>query len=544
MTYAEWIVRYDTLTPEGRGELRRNVRELGHPPLLSILLPVYNADLKFLQEAIQSVRRQIYEHWELCIADDASTDRRVRPFLEAFARSDNRIKLLFREENGHISACSNSALRLARGDWCALFDQDDLLAENALAEVMCEIARHPDAGIIYSDEDFVDSLGVRSNPFFKSDWNPELFFGQNYLNHLGVYRTTLLREIGGFREGFEGSQDYDLALRCIARLSPERVRHIPRILYHWRMVAGSLAHQPDAKPYARHAARRALNSHLREGRIAAHAEACPENAESHRVIYDLPEPPPTVTILVSASDRPRSLKRTDYPALEFILSEPGAAGANSGAESARGQILIFLSGEIEVVDPGWLREMVTHVVRPDVGAVGARLWSPQGGLEDGGLILGLGGVASPAFHGIPRGHPGYFNRAWLQQNYSAVSAACMAVRKSVFSEANGFDEKNLPVHFYDVDFCLRCRQRGLQVVWTPFANLIFRGSGSREEATLSDEAVYMQQHWRQELLRDPFYNPNLSLNPPGFLTAIPPRPNNQESTPVPGDDRSGNESWS
>ncbi|MGI8430867.1 MAG: glycosyltransferase [Chthoniobacterales bacterium] len=529
MTYTDWIVRYDTLTPEKRAELRREVYALSDQPLISILLPVYNADLRFLDEAIASVRRQIYDKWELCIADDASTNLRVRSYLEALAWSDTRIKLLFREVNGHISACSNSALTLASGDWCALLDQDDALAENALAEVACAIAGHADPGIIYSDEDFLDSLGARSNPFFKPDWNPELFLGQNYLNHLGVYRTSLLREIGGFREGFEGSQDYDLALRCRARLRPDQILHVPRILYHWRMIVGSLADQPDAKPYARHAARRALNSYLRECGIAAQAEACPENAESHRVIYELPVPFPSVTILLMGRDRPSSLERTDYPALEFILAEPGAAGANFAARNARGEVLVFLSGEIEVIEPSWLREMVSHAIRLEVGAVGARLWSADGNLDDGDLILGLGGIAAPAFRGFPRGHPGYFNRAWLQQNCSAVSAACMVMRKEAFTQLDGFDERNLSRRFFDVDFCLRLRQRGLQVVWTPYANLIFRGSGSREESQSSAEAVYMQKQWGPQLRNDPFYNPNLSLDPPGFGIAFPPRPNDINS---------------
>ena len=524
MTYTDWITRYDTLTPERREELRRELHELSYQPLISILLPVYNPDFKFLEEAIASVRRQIYDRWELCIADDASPDRRVKPFLEEVGQSDERIKLLFRAENGHISACSNSALTLAKGEWCALLDQDDALAENALAEIACATARQADIGVVYSDEDFLDSLGTRSNPFFKPDWNPELFLGQNYLNHLGVYRTALLREICGFREGLEGSQDYDLALRCIARLRPDQIHHIPRILYHWRMVAGSLAEQPDAKPYARHAARRALNSYLHARGIAGQAVACPENNESHRVIYELPIPAPTVTLLVAGGDGKPLLDSTDYPAIELLLSGAGAERANSAARNAQGKVLVFLSGEIEVTEPGWLKEMVSHVVRPDVGAVGPRLWSPEGNLEDGGLILGLGGIAAPAFRGFPRGHAGYFNRAWLQQNCSAVSAACMAVRKEVFFAVNGFDERNLPLYFYDVDFCLRLRRRGLQVVWTPYANLIFHGSGSREKAQSLKEAACIQKQWGQQLLNDPFYNPNLTLDPPGFTVADPPRP--------------------
>lgn len=493
--------------------------------LISVLMPVYNPDLEFLAEAIESVRAQSDQNWELCIADDGSSDGRVRPCLEEMAQRDSRIRIVFREANGGIAVCSNSALALAGGDWCALLDQDDLLAAHALAEVAREVARHPDAGLIYSDEDFIDSLGKRTNPFFKPDWNPELFLGQNYLNHLGVYRTKLLREIGGFRKGFEGSQDYDLALRCSERLRGDQIRHIPQILYHWRMVAGSLADQPDAKPHARHAARRALNSHLQARGIRARAEACPENGESHRIRYELPVPLPRVTILAIACDKPEALQPADYPALEWKNADPGAAGANRAAREATGDVLVFLNNITEANETGWLQEMVSLVVRPEVGAVGARLWSPRGTLEDGALILGLDGIATPAFYGIPHGHPGYFNRAWLSQNLSAVSGTCLAVRREVFLQLGGFDATNLPWHFFDIDFCLRAQERGLQIVWTPSANLVFGGSGLREEAQSQDEARYLQERWARQLRSDPAYNPNLSLEAPGFIMAIPPRPN-------------------
>ncbi|HEY3602585.1 MAG TPA: glycosyltransferase [Chthoniobacterales bacterium] len=517
MTYAEWLSAFQRLTPERQDELRARTASLPRRPLISVLLPVYNPELRLLEEAIASVRAQLYANWELCVADDASTNEQVRPFLQRQTLEEKRIRVCLRATNGHISACSNSALALAKGEWCALLDQDDLLAEEALAEVVCEINRRPDAAIIYSDEDFIDSLGNRSNPFFKPDWNPELFFGQNYLNHLGVYRTSLLREIGGFREGFEGSQDYDLALRCVARVRSEEIRHIPRLLYRWRMVEGSLADKPEAKPYARHAARRALNSYLHERGIAARAEACPENDESHRVIYETPAPFPRVAIITEAADRDWS------PRDGVVRAEPGASAANAAAKNTGADVLLFLSGKIVSAEEGWLDEIVSQVVRPEVGAVGARLWSPEGKLEDGALILGSGGIAGPAFQGIPCGHPGYFNRAWLQQNWSAVSGACLAVRRDLFLSLGGFDEKNLPHHFYDIDFCLRVWEAGLQVVWTPYANLIFSGSGVREERQSPDEAAYLKQRWAQRLSADPFYNPNLSLDRPGFTLAIPPR---------------------
>jgi glycosyltransferase involved in cell wall biosynthesis len=563
--YHEWMLEYDRVNAV---KVRRELRRLCKQPLISVLMPVYNPDLEVLEAAIESIEMQIYHRWELCVADDASTDPNIRPFLEQKAREDSRIKVTFRERNGHISACTNSALQLATGEWCALLDQDDAFAETALAFVALEISHHSDAGLIYSDEDKIDAAGARSNPFFKPDWNPELFLGQNYINHLGVYRTELLRSIGGFREGFEGSQDYDLALRCVERLQPEQVRHIPRILYHWRAVAGSLAAIPDAKPYAKEAARRALADHLKRRGIAGRVEPCPENVESHRVVYEMPDSLPLVSIVIPMRDRVELIEQcvasirtqTDYPSIEFVIVDNGSAetatleflqmmeqqagvrvvrddGAfnfsrliNRGAAAAKGDVLAFLNNDIEANEPGWLREMISHAVRSEVGAVGARLWYPDGTLQHGGVILGLGGVAGHAFPRIPRGHPGYFNRAWLQQNCSAVTGACLLVRRDVFEKAGGFDEVNLPISFNDVDFCLRLRAAGLQNVWTPSANLIHHESASRghqrahaEQVQFMREATFIQRQWGRDLLRDPFYNPNLSLNLPGFDLAIPPR---------------------
>lgn len=566
--YQDWIARFDTPSAATRATLRRELRSLPRHPLISIILPVYNPGLEVLEAAIDSIRHQIYERWELCIADDASTDPAVRPFLEKIATAEPRIKLTFRERNGHISACSNSALALATGEWCALLDQDDAFAEHALALVVLEIDRHPDAGLIYSDEDKMDERSVRLNPFFKPDWNPELFLGQNYINHLGVYRADILREIGGFREGFEGSQDYDLALRCVKKLRPGQVRHIPRILYHWRMVGGSLAAIPDAKPYAKEAARRAIADFCARRGMPGTVGPCPENAESHRFSHALPAPAPLVSIIIPTRDRVELLRRcvesirtlTDYRAFEIVvvdngsveeetirffremegdpgvrvLAEPGPFNYsrlnNRASVQARGDVLVFLNNDTEIDEAGWLTEMVSQAARAEVGAVGARLWYPGQTLQHGGVILGLGGVAGHAFPHIPRGHPGYFNRAMLQQNCSAVTGACVAVRKNVFEELGGFDEENLGVTFNDIDFCLRLTQRGYRVVWTPYANLIHHESASRghqrtreEQAEFERAVDYMQTTWGAQLMHDPFYNPNLSLNPPGFEIAFPPR---------------------
>ncbi|MGH8163058.1 MAG: glycosyltransferase family 2 protein, partial [Rhodanobacteraceae bacterium] len=566
--YDTWVARYDTPTKSGRIALRRRLRTLIALPRISILLPVFNPDLELLRAAIDSVREQTYENWELCLADDASTESATRPFLENAATSDARICLTSREENGHIAAASNSALALASGQWCALLDQDDTLAPDALASVACEVAAHPQARLIYSDEDKINLAGARSNPYFKTDWDPELFLAQNYINHLGVYETELVRTIGGFREGYDGAQDYDLVLRCLEQIRADQIRHIPRVLYHWRSAPGSVAATPAAKPYAKEAARRALTNHLERTNIAGRVEACPENAEAHRVVYAVPEPAPLVTIIVPTRDRAALLRGclesvsslTSYPSLEIIVVDNGSVENetleyfreleaasqarvisdaepfnfsrlnNLAAAAARGEILAFLNNDVEVTEPGWLSEMVGQAVRPEVGAVGARLWYPDETLQHGGVVLGLGGVAGHVFLRMPRGHHGYFDRAILQRQCAAVTAACLLTRRAVFAQLGGFDEKNLSVDFSDIDYCLRAAELGLAMVWTPYANLIHAESVSRghhrapeEQARFFREAAYMQTRHGATLGRDPFYNPNLSLQLPGYELAFPPR---------------------
>ena len=568
--YERWVCEFDTFSASDRMRLRRRVRDLATHPLISVIVPVYNPDLGLLQRAIDSVREQVYENWELCLADDASTEPAVRAFLSAAAARDGRIKIVLREVNGQIAACSNSAMELASGEWFALLDQDDTLAPNALAEVACAIGAQPDAGLIYSDEDKVDLSDARSAPFFKSDWNAELFVAQNYVNHLGVYRASLVREVGGFRAGFEGSQDYDLALRCVERLRPSQIHHVPRVLYHWRTVPGSLADTSNAKPHAREAARRALREHFRRRGVDALVEACPENGESHRVSYVMRDPAPLVSIIVPSRDAGAMLRRcvdgvqdrTAYRPFEIVVIDNGSEEPaaleflrgltsapnvrvvrdarpfnfsqlnNAGARAARGTLLAFVNNDIEVTESDWLDELVVHARREEVGAVGARLWYPDGTLQHGGVVLGLGGVAGHAHHRIPRGHPGYFNRAFLQGECAAVTAACMVVRKEVFERLGGFNETDVAVNFNDVDLCLRLQEIGLKIIWTPYANLLHHESLSRgsrvsveQQGRFVREAEYMQKRWGEKLLSDPFYSPNLRLELPAFYPAFPPRGN-------------------
>ena len=566
-SYAAWVKQFDTIGAGERIVFRRDLRALPRHPLISIVMPVYNPDLLHLSSAIDSVRAQIYENWELCIADDASTDASVARTLKQYATADSRIKVTFRERNGHIAACSNSALELATGEWVALLDQDDLLSEHALAVVAATIGEHPEAGLIYSDEDKIDQSGARCCPFFKPDWNPELLLGQNYVSHLGIYRRALLIEIGGFREGYEGSQDHDLALRCSEKLQPAHIRHIPRVLYHWRMAEGSAAATAEAKPYAAEAARRAIADHLQRKKIDGVVVPCPENREWHRVIYDLPAPLPLVSIIIPTRDQAALLQRcltgirekTDYAPVEIVIVDNGStepethallsklaldarvqlltdAGEfnfsrliNRGVRIARGEILVLLNNDIETEKSGWLREMVSHAMRPEVGAVGARLWYPDGRLQHAGVVLGLHGVAGHAFQRFPPQPVALMNRTFiLSQNCSAVTAACMVLRKTIFDDVGGFDE-NLPNNFNDVDFCLRLRERGWQIIWTPYADLIHQESASRgrdsgfaERAQLLREMAYMQEKWGEQLRNDPFYTPNLS-DSNAFALAWPPR---------------------
>jgi glycosyltransferase involved in cell wall biosynthesis/LmbE family N-acetylglucosaminyl deacetylase len=565
--YSEWVRRYDTLTDGTRATMRANIDGFGHKPLISVVMPTYNPKTIWLIEAIESVRRQIYPHWELCIADDASTDKAVRPILERYANEDSRIKVTFREKNGHISVSSNTALRLATGSWVALLDHDDLLSERALFEVADAINKNPDIHLIYSDEDKIDEDGRRFDPYFKCEWNEDLFYSHNMFSHLGTYHTELLRKIGGFRVGMEGSQDYDLALRCIENIESNQIHHIPRVLYHWRMHAESTAQSADAKPYAMLAGERALNEHFRRQKIDAKAELI---GYGYRVRYSLPEIPPLVSLIIPTRNGlslirncvESVLQKTTYPNYEILIVDNGSddpatleylitlkaearvrvvrddrpfnysALNNAAAKLVRGDVLGLLNNDLEVISPEWLSEMVSIALQQGLGAVGARLWYQGETLQHGGIILGLGasGIAGHAHHHMSKGHHGYFGRASLISSFSAISAACLVIRKEIYEEVCGLNETDLQVGFNDVDFCLRLREKGYRNVWTPNAELYHHESATRgyedtpeKIARFGKEVHYMKQRWGNLLSNDPAYSPNLTLNHADFSLAWPPR---------------------
>lgn len=565
--YGEWVRRYDTLTDADREIIATRIAAFRQTPLISVVMPVFNPPLNMLEEAISSVQGQLYPNWELCIADDASTDVAVHELLQNFVSNDARIKVIYREKNGHISAASNSALDLVKGEYVALLDNDDILSEHALFWVAHAINANPEAGLIYSDEDKIDQSGQRYGPYFKPDWNPDLFLSQNFISHLGVYRTDLVEKIGGFRAGYEGSQDYDLALRCTEQLEPRQIVHIPRVLYHWRCHPGSAALAISEKSYAPLAGQRALNDHFARLHISAKAELTP--FYMYRARYTIPTPPPPlVSLIVVAYTDLNSIKRciesivsrTTYKNYEILIVYNGsdnseilvsslnpskdnrvrilrderpfnfAALNNAAVQQAKGTYVALINNSIEVIAPEWLEEMLGLAIQPGVGAVGGRLWYPDETLQFCGYITGLAGVAGHSHGKLPRGGVGYFGRANLVQTLSAVSASCLLVEKNKFQEIGGLDEVNLKTAFNDVDFCLRLREAGYRNIWTPYAHLYHHEySTSGYDVTVGgqshfkEETDFMHKRWGDLLTNDPAYNPNLTLDNEDYSYAFPPR---------------------
>lgn len=565
-SYSSWIRKHDTLSDYDRLAIYQACGRMKVKPLFSIIMPVYNPPIEMLERAIESIQQQIYSNWELCIADDASTDPRVRLILTHLSNADHRIKVVYRKENGHISEASNSAISIANGDFIVLMDNDDEIPEHALYWLAKTVNENPRAAIIYSDEDKIDIDGNRSGPYFKTDWNIYLFRSHNMISHLGVYLRSLVSEVGGFRVGFEGSQDYDLALRCIEKVSSDQILHIPKVLYHWRIHAGSTALSSDEKPYAQTAGERALNEHLQRIGNIGRAELL--DFGMYRVHYDLPKNTPLVSLIIptrNAVDLVRQCiesihSKTTYRNYEIILVDNGSdddesikyfgfletlpgvrvirddspfnysALNNKAVSFANGEIVGLINNDIEVISPGWLDEMVSLAMQPGSGAVGARLWYPNDKLQHGGVIMGPLGLAGHSHKMLQRGHHGYFGRASLIQGFSAVTAACLIVKKSIFEEVGGLNEVDLKIAFNDVDLCLKIMEAGYQNIWTPNADLYHHESATRgyedtpqKIERFNSEVSYMQKRWRKIIDNDPFYNPNLTLESEGFSIGFPPR---------------------
>ncbi len=583
-SYPRWIRLYDTWDDATAARASGVLGALPSRPRISIVMPCFNPEPDHFRAAVASVRDQVYPDWELCIADDASTNPRIRPLLEKAASSDPRIKVAFREENGHISAASNSALDLATGEFVAFLDHDDLFRPHALLLVANELAHHPDTDLVYSDEDNIDDAGHRSSPYFKPDWNPELLRGQNYICHLATYRRSLVERAGRLRVGFEGAQDWDLVLRCSELTEPDRIRHIPHVLYHWRLHQASTSANTGAKPYVLESSLKAVRDHLgRSGLPDAEVTLLGDGTGQVRVAYPLPDPPPRVSLLIPTRDRAEVLApcvrsiltRTDYPDYEIVILDndssepatralfdelsadprvrilpfPGAfnysAINNFGVDQCPDTTLVGLvNNDIEVLQDGggWLRELASRAALPGAGAIGARLLYPDGTVQHAGVGIGIGGVAGHLYKQSPAASQDYFSRLQLAQEVGAVTAACLVVQRQRYLEVGGLDAENLAVAFNDVDFCLKLRAAGYRNVYTPGATLLHHESVSRGDdlageklRRFQNEVQFMRDKWPECLANDPAYNPNLTVEAEDWGLAFPPRRDildNRDSQPV------------
>lgn len=559
--YRKWIAKHDRFGFREYNKAKKQLALLKAKPLFSILLPVFDPDENHLRATIHSVISQIYTNWELCIVNDASKNPYVKALLDSVASGDERVKISHRKTNGHISQASNDAAELAKGDFLVLLDHDDLLRPHSLLRNAQKINEDERLQLIYSDEDKLDEHGARFDHYFKPDWNPDLFISQNYLCHLTCLSRKAFMGVGGFRTGVEGSQDWDLLLRVTEQIKDKEIGHIPEILYHWRATDKSTAKALKNKTYALSGSLKVVNDALERRNEKALAEISDIENGYLRIKYSTPAQPPLVSIIIPTKDRLNLIARciesvldkTCYSNYEIIVldhesSDPSVieyfkslisqdrvrflkvSGKfnyskinNFGARQAKGEILLFLNNDIEVVEGEWLNEMVTQTIRPEIGCVGAKLLYPNNKVQHGGVIMGLGGVAGHSHKHFHADDPGYKHRLKLVQNYSAVTAACLSIRKSVFEEVNGFNEKTLKVAFNDVDLCLKVKQSGYRNLWTPYSVLIHHESASRGRDDSPDkiirfqrEILYLKKKWQHIIEEDPSYNSNLTLRREDF----------------------------
>lgn len=523
--------------------------------VFSIAVPVFRTPAKFLCEMIESVRSQSFPFWELCLANADPEDREVAEILERYCREDRRIRVKNLKENKGISENTNAALAMARGEFVGLLDHDDLLAPDALYEMAARLEKDEGIDVFYTDEDKVTTdLSEHFQPHLKPDFNLDLLRSNNYICHFFVVRREIAESIGGFRPEFNGAQDYDFIFRCTEQA--EKIVHIPRILYHWRVHSASTADNPASKMYAYEAGKRAIEGNLERSGVRG-VVSLRQDYGFYDVHYPV-EGEPLVSILIPNKDQKETLMHCIRSVLETstwknleiliiennsereetfacyrelekdprirILTYPGktfnySAINNFGVQQAKGEYLLFLNNDIEVITPDWIEQMLGNCQRPEVGIVGAKLYYPDNTIQHAGIIIGIGGIAGHAFLGLARAKSGYLHKASLQMDYSAVTAACMMMKAEAFRKAGGFEEK-LTVAFNDVDLCLRTVEQGWLVVYDPHVEMYHyesksRGAEDSEEKLrrFQQEIEFMRTRWIR-LLKDgdPNYNPNLTLS--------------------------------
>ncbi|MDY6866919.1 MAG: glycosyltransferase family 2 protein [Chloroflexota bacterium] len=543
--------------------IEAHIESFKYQPLISILLPVNSDSEPWLQRGIRSILSQIYPDWELCIAVDASLKSPIQQKWVSQLNPDPRIKFIYCKANGEISTLLNAALAICSGKFVAMLDHDGIVREHALYMLANELNEHSEADIIYGDEDTIDEKGRRYNPYFKPDWNPDLFLSQNYLAHFTVYRASLVRQIGGFRKGYGGARDWDLAMRVSEKTAPAHIRHIPFVLYHHFRNESSMTLPSSQNKDAQY---NLLISHFE--RIGQEIEISYEDNTFLKIRYPLPEPKPLVSVIIPTRNHLKLLidcldsllKKTHYSNYEVLIvnnqsddldtiayfealqgndkvfvleyDHPFNYSAinNFAVQHAGGDVLVFMNNDIEVISPYWLDEMVSHAIRPDIGAVGALLYYDDNTIQHAGVILGAGGVAGHAYLNWHRKDFLQKTGVFVVRNYSAVTGACMAVEKRKFEDVGRFNEKQLPIIFNDVDFCLRLLENDYRNLLTPYAELYHHESASRGHDSTTkqrnkhkQEQRYMLKKWGTMLKNDPAYNPNLALSRNAFSLAFPPR---------------------
>jgi GT2 family glycosyltransferase len=546
--YHRWIHDFEKRDP---AQIQLKLQTFLRQPRISIIVPVYRTRAAILEKTIRSVLNQSYPDWELCIADDCSRSPEVDAILDRYSASNARIKVVRLPENGGISAASNAALATATGEFTGLLDHDDELAQDALLRVVDALNRKPDTDVIYSDEDHIDDNGLRSDPFFKPDWSPDLILGENYICHFLVLRTSLCRELGGFRSETDFSQDMDIVLR--ASLKTQRILHIPRILYHWRTNVYTGDRASDAhQRRALETSRRAVEDYLKA--MGTSAIVVPGAVPSRwRVRYPIPKNQ-SVRVIVPCGGNLTLLKRcltglaekTDFRAygVSVIDNSQGtevadfvgnwSAGGrkvscvdyrnrpfnfsamnNMAAKNVQEALLLFLNDDVSMIHADWLTAMVELASRPEAGAVGAKLLYPDNTIQHAGVVVGIFGIAGHAFKGAFAEDRIYFDFPHLIRNVSAVTGACLMVSTEKFWACGGFDEEAFPVSYNDVDLCLKLSQKGYRILYTPHAQLYHHEAASKR-ATDKDprpaETMLFKARWKGTIEADPFYSPNLTLD--------------------------------
>ncbi|WP_218173331.1 glycosyltransferase [Burkholderia sp. NFPP32] len=539
-SYRRWVAAYDVCGAADRASLASEIKCFRRRPLISIVVPVYNTPVKLLIEMIESVRAQVYPHWELCIADDASSTAQVREVLERYQTLDRRVRVVFRERNGHICVASNSALELATGEFIALLDHDDILPPHALAVVARYINAFPDAKLFYSDEDKISMSGERSTPYFKTDWDPELIRQQNFFSHFGVFAADVVRSVGGFRRGLEGSQDHDLVLRCAHVVPTDAIVHIPHILYHWRTVKGSTATGVAEKPYAVSAAVRAVTEYLASCGVDADVIPPDRNAPLIEIRYALPNPPPRVHLVVLAGARAgvgvarlaeRLLGDTQYINLcaTVIVEDVAQVAAEVRAHIAvRGESAIdevvrsdgaeficLIDASMVPADATWLDRLVRQALQPHIGLVAPMICARNGTLLATGAVMCTPTRGVPAQPGRVRGEYGYFGRMVHSHTVSALAATCFVVRRTRLDEVGGLRWQ--PDQSWLNDLAIRVAMAGMRNTVVP-RSVVYA-------AALPPSPARADATDRHPGFADPFYSTNLTLDTRAatYRHAFPPR---------------------